>query len=386
VKALFPALGLTLLLGALSVGCNPSGSAPSKVAEAGETDEIQGDAMNAREWETKADPMENSFTIELPKGWKNDAYMKRDGVMTVPIATSESPGGEATLFYGDPKLPTFIEPQAMMPHQHSDPNVKGQTYTPAAQFLPAYLKSRFGKVPGFQITGVSPEPELIERARAMAEREGKSQYLQQLDAARVDFTFRDGDKTQRGAVYGTTISVGTVWFASVAGILSRDEPEKLKTALFHMMESQQTDPAWKAKESEAASDRQTQHEHVMAQLARNTEQLQVNHQNNMSNLNGMAVRHQARMDAIHAAGDASMAAYKARDAASDNAQRGFLNYITEENTVSGPSGRTFQVENKYERYYLNKTDNSYIGVKGAATLNDLNGINPDDYEEAKVLR
>ncbi|WP_309716746.1 hypothetical protein [Armatimonas sp.] len=336
------------------------------------------------EWETKTDPVEESFTIELPKGWKNDAYMKRKGIITVPIATSESPDGAAALFFGDPKLPTFIEPQAMLPHQHNDPNVKGQTYTPAERFLPTYLKSRFAKVPGFQIIGVTQEPELVEKNRAMAEKQGV--FLSRLDSARVDFTFRDGDKTRHGAIYSTTFSVGTIWMASVAGIVSNDEPQNLKTALFHIMESQKTAPAWKEKEKQAAADRQRQHEYIMAQIARNTEQLRVNHQNNMANLNGMAVRHQARMDAIHAAGDASMAAYKARDAASDNNHRGFLNYINEENTVAGPSGRTFQVENKYERYYINKNDNSYIGLKGGTTLNELNGINPGDYEEAKVLR
>jgi hypothetical protein len=338
------------------------------------------------EWEVKSDPVEQAFTIELPKGWKNDAYLKRKGIITVPVVTSESRDGTAALFFGDPKLPTFIEPQSMMPHQHNDPNVKGQTYTPAERFLPTYLKSRFAKVPGFQIIGVTQEPELVEKNRALIQKSGKSQYLQQLDAARVDFTFQDGGKTRHGAVYGTTTSVGTIWFASVAGIVSNDEPQKLKTMLFHILESQKTDAAWKEKESQAAANRQRQHEHVMAQIARNTEQLRVNHQNNMATLNGMAVRHQARMDAIHASGDASMAAYKARDAASDNNQRGFLNYITEENTVAGPSGRTFQVDNQYERYYINKNDNSYIGLKGGTTLNDLNRINPGDYEEAKILR
>jgi hypothetical protein len=376
-----------LALAALMVGCGDSDEDEATVA-ATDTTTTASDSRGATdmEWETKTDPVEGSFTIELPKGWKNDAYLKRKDIITIPIATSESPDGAAALFYGDPKLPTFIEPQAMLPHQQNDPNVKGQTYTPADQFLPEYLKNRFGKVPGFQITNVSQEPDLVEKNRAMIEKQGNLQYLKQIDSARVDFTFREGDKTRRGAIYSTTISIGTIWWASVAGIVSVDEPQKLKTVLFQLIESQKTDPAWKEKEKQAAADRQTQHERAMAQIARGTEILRANHQNNMANLNGMAVRHQARMDAIHAAGDASMAAYQSRDAASDRNQRGFLNYITEENTVAGPSGRTFQVENKYDRYYINKSDNSYIGLKGGTNLNNLDGVNPDDYEEAKVLR
>lgn len=376
------------LLGLLPLGCDadmdedddPTPSTPTATATSQQTANGEG----STEWENVTDPVEKAFTIELPKGWKNEAYLKRIGIITHTIATTASPDGSAALFYGDPKMPTFIEPQSLLPHQRNDPSVRGQAYTPAERFLPTYLKSRFGKMPGFQIIGVSPEPELVEKNRAIAQKQGFS--LSDLNAARVDFTFKDGENVRRGAIYGTTLSIGMVWVASVAGIVSNDDPQKLRTMLFHIMESPKTDSEWKEKEKQAAADRQRQHEYVMAQIARNTEQLQINHRNNMATLNGMAVRHQARMDAIHAAGDASMAAYKARDIASDNNHRGFLNYITDQHTVAGPSGRTFQVENQYERYYINKSDNSYIGLKGGTSLNDLNGVNPDDYEEAKILR
>lgn len=384
------ALAGLLALGALTTGCqydsddeenSKSETTVSTTANAGESKGETG-----VEWETKTDPVERAFTIELPKGWRNDAYLKRRGVVATPVATSESPDGASALFYGDPKLPTFVEPQAAMLFQHDDPNFRVQTYTPAERFLPDYLKSRFGRLPGFQVTGVSPEPELIDRLRASAEREGKAPYLQRADAVRVDFTFDGGDGKRRGAAYGTTFSVGMIWMASLAGIVSRDEPQKLKPLLVHLMDSQKALPEWKEKEGIAAADRQRQHEYVLARIAAGTEQLRIAHQNNMATLSGMAVRHQARMDAIHAAGDASTAAYNARDVASDNNQRGFLNYIQDEHTVSGASGRTFQVDNRYERYYLSKNDNSYIGVKGGTTLNDLPGVNPGDYEEGNILR
>ena len=114
--------------------------------------------------------------------------------------------------------------------------------------------------------------------------------------------------------------------------------------------------------------------------------LQQNHRNNMATLHGMAASHQLRMDAIHATGDASMAAYQQHDIASDNNQRGFLNYLTDEHTVATSDGQTFQVDNRYDRYFINKNDNSYIGMKGAADLSNFQGINPNDYEEAKIKR
>lgn len=364
-------LGLLSLSG-LTVGCNRDvASAP-------------GGKESGMEWETKTDPNEHSFTIELPQGWKNDAYLKRDGIFTATIATSESPDGADALFYGDPKMPRFVAPEAAVPQNRRDPNTRIQAYQPAERFLPEYVRSRFAKLPGFKITGVSAEPELVEKNRQVLQKLGAS--VQELHSARVDFDFEQGGKVRHGSLFGSTLNLGIVWAASVAGIVSRSEPARLRSALFHVLESQKASAEWKEKERLAAADRQRQHEYVMAQIAAGTEILKANHASNMATLNGMAVRHQARMDAIHAAGDASLAAYKARDLASDNNQRGFLNYLTEQNTVAGPSGRTFQVDNKYERYYLNKNDNSYIGVKGGTSLNDLPGINPSDYEEGNVLR
>ena len=365
-------LALLTLMGLGLAGCNFD-------------DEDDAKSETGMKWETKIDPVEGAFTIELPKGWTNDAYLKRKGVVTVNIATAESPDGTATLFYGDPKMPSFVEPSAAVPQNYSDPNVKVQPYLPAERFLPGYLKDRFGKLSGFRITSVSSEPDLVAKNRESAQKAGAA--LSQLHSARIDFDFTDGGKPRHGAVYGTTWAMGgMIWGASVAGIVGTGDPLAHKETLFHLIWSQKATPEWKDKERVAAADRQRQHEYVMAQIAAGTEQLRVNHQNNMATLNGMAVRHQARMDAIHVAGDASMAAYRSRDAASDSSQRGFLNYINEENTVAGPSGRTFQVDNKYERYYINKNDNSYIGLKGGTSLHDLDGVNPGDYEEAKVRR
>ena len=365
-----------LALGGLAVGCDQ------------DDDENDGEdvavATTSREWEVKTDPVEQAFTIELPKGWKNDAYVKRDGIFTVSVATAESPDGADALFYGDPKMPRFVAPEAALPQNRNDPNTRIQAYQPAERFLPEYVKSRFAKLPGFKLTGVSAEPELVEKNRQALQKLNMS--VQGLHSARVDFTFEQSGKVRHGSLFGSTLDMGIIWAASVAGIVSSSDPTRLRSALFHVLESQKALPEWKEKERVAAADRQRQHAYIMATIAANTEVLKANHASNMATLNGMAVRHQARMDAIHAAGDASRAAYKARDAASDNNQRGFLNYITEQNTVAGPSGRTFQVDNKYDRYYLNKTDNSYIGVKGGTTLNDLPGVNPGDYEEGSIQR
>jgi hypothetical protein len=382
-----------LALAALLVGCDdeddktpsPGGTTTGSASgqQAASENTTQGDGT--MEWETLKDPVEGAFTIEMPKGWKNDAYIARSGVVTHNIATSLSPDGATAFFYGDPKMPHFIEPAGWVGPPPGDSLARRQAFEPAARFLPTYLKQRFGKLPGFHVVRSAQEPDLERKNQAQAQKLGVA--LSACTSARIDFEYTERGTIRHGAIYGSTFGMGgMIWWASIAGIVSNTDPLTHKDALFHILESQKATPEWKEKERLAAADRQRQHEQIMAQIDQNTQILSMNHQNNMATLNGMAARHQLRMDAIHAAGDASMAAYKQRDIASDNNQRGFLNYITDQNTVATPSGRTFQVDNQYERYYIHRKTKSYIGLKGDANLRDIQGIDPNDYEEAKIIR
>src|SRR5689334_21768594 len=118
--------------------------------------------------------------------------------------------------------------------------------------------------------------------------------------------------------------------------------------------------------------------------------------------------HQARMDAIHAAGEAQLQGWYAQQAAGDATHqrfmntlreqsptfpgaggsggdaefghRRFLNSITEQETVVGPDGTTYQVEAGYERYYRHRHDNTYVGADRNTEREDLRarfGLNPD---------
>ena len=334
------------------------------------------------EWEVVTDPVEQAFTIEMPKGWKNTAYLRRDGIVATPIVTATSPDGQTSLFIGDTKLPKSIEPWGATPFL--DANTQVRAFMPAPYFLPDYIPWRFGGLPGFRITGVGPAPEIERRAVEGAQRAGA--YDARVTAAELSFEYQQDGKTVKGLIYGMTASIGMVWFAELSGISGSDDPHQYTATLMQMAASHKTSAEWQRRENQAAANRQFQHEQTMAHIHQNTRILQQNHQNNMATLHGMAASHQLRMDAIHAAGDASTAAYYQRDQASDTMQRGFLNYVTDEHTVATPNGQTFQVDNRYDRYFINKNDNTYIGVKGADDLNNFQGINPNDYEEAKIKR
>jgi hypothetical protein len=89
-----------------------------------------------------------------------------------------------------------------------------------------------------------------------------------------------------------------------------------------------------------------------------------------------------------AASDASHKSFNDRMAAGDTQQRNFLNYINEESTVVDSTGKTFQVDSSYQRYFINKNDGTYVGGDirmDADKLRSL-GLNPDNYEEAKIKK
>ncbi len=196
-------------LGLLSLGCDADmddDDAKANTPAAVGTAEQTTNGGKSMEWETVTDPAEQAFTIDLPKGWKNEAYLKRKGVATVSIATSESPDGSAALFYGDPKMPSFVDPQAAVPQNHNDPNVRIEPYRPAEKFLPEYVKTRFAKLPGFKITGVFSEPELVEKNRQTLR--SVQVPIEGLHSARVDFDFQQDGSVRHGSLFGSTLNMG----------------------------------------------------------------------------------------------------------------------------------------------------------------------------------
>jgi len=72
----------------------------------------------------------------------------------------------------------------------------------------------------------------------------------------------------------------------------------------------------------------------------------------------------------------------------DVQHRQFLNYINDENTVQNTSGQTFQVDDGYNRYWMNTVDNAYAGGDinfGESQLVAM-GLDPGTYEEVQMIK
>jgi hypothetical protein len=334
-----------------------------------------------------SEPQENAFTVKIPEGWKHRLAVVQVYDQKRPVVTAIKPGGDAFLFLGDPQMPSYALPTPQfnsgMPLANANPLLKIAPFQPAKQFFPEYLKRKFGKLPDFRIVGVAPNPRLEQVARAAAQRNG----LQgKITATLIAFDYRDNGKLIRSLINGMTLQVGTIWVADLNGVSTSGDPTTYNDLLLRVAESFRMNPEWQARQREESRQR---HEATMAMIRANTEAMTRRHEANMAAIQASAARHQERMAALHAAGDAQMNAWKEQQAQNDVSHERFLNYVKGEETVVNSGGATFQVESGQDRYFRNKSQNTFIGTDSTKELEDLRkvwGLNPDDYEEVKAKR
>jgi hypothetical protein len=322
------------------------------------------------------DPVERSFTVQVPKGWRNQAYMVRTYDQIRPVVTSMSPDGKTLLFVGDPKLPGYFVPtpelngNSEVARLNPNPLIKYEEYIPAQNYYPTYVREKFGKLPGFRLKGLVQDPALAQEMQQLMQSKG----LQvQVEAVRLSFDYTDNGKAMHAIFNGITLSNGSIWMPNVCGVTTPGDPAAYNKLVMRVMKSHETDPQWKARE-------QQKHEQIMAKLRQDYE-------NQKIAFNASNQRHELRMKSIQDAGNASMRSWYEKQAQSDASHRRFLNYITDENTVVDKSGKAYQVDNSHQKYFLNKRTNTYIGTKSTTNLSDLNripGVNANEYEEVKI--
>lgn len=367
------------------------------------------------------DPNEGAFTVGLPKGWRNEAYSVRPHGVHRSVVRSQSPDGAVFLFLGDPDLPAFAEPTPQMypghPFANITPMMQVHPYVPAEPFFQDYLRQRYGRAPGFRITGGAPCLALEQQARASAQRQGLNPYITTISLS-FECAADTTGRPMRGRLHGLTLSLGPTWVADVGGVLTTTttttttttelDPADFDELFFRIEATRKTDPQWQARQQ---MQMQMQHAQTMGQIDSFTAQLQMNHQNNMAAIQASAQQHQVRMDALHAAGDASLQSWYDQQAQSDAIHRStvggiteqysssggsgstdfshqrFLNTVTEQETVVDQSGNTYQVEAGHERYYRHKRDGTFVGADRFTEREDLRGqrgVDPDDYEELNI--
>lgn len=381
---------VALVVGALLLGvagCGVSSSPPGGNND-GRGDLIPDTSAEDRsaptfETVTMFDPVEDAFSVEVPAGWDSVAYSAGMFDVHREVISSVSPDGKTVLFMGDPKLPSYFDPGAAHSVVVQFDKVlelyEIRPYDPAETYFPDYVTRKFGDLPGFAITSTESQPGTV-----AALQEGFSSAglpVPEVNAVEVRFEYRSSDSPIRALVVGLTVNSGWGWQADVLGLATNRDIEEYRPMLVAMSKSKKSNPEFMARFTANTQNND-------AKIRAFGEQFTAQHNRNMAWIQQSAAAHQSRMEAIWAQGDASMQNYYNRMDAMDHTQRDFLNYINEEETVSGGATGTRQVATGATNYWVNKYDGTYVGGDinfGDSQLRQL-GLNPDDYEQVTVVK
>jgi len=374
-------LGLTALLGA-AIAFNPASAAGPSFSK-------------------QIDPVERSFSVEMPDGWNNALGLTRSqGSFQLPRswASSSSPDGATNWFIGDPNVPLFHVPvsdqmlqsvgMGMMSPQQGREFMKNyfrkegiaiRAYQSAQQFSEAYARRRFGKQPGFRVLGHAPNPRLAKAIADLDRRLGTP--ARQIDTVTTRFEY-SGFSGEVWASSGQLPGDPNMWAADVSGFTtpagngnSHDSAAKLfsRSAL-----SLDISPKWLAREKQRGEQRQAQ---IAQQNQNRLQQSQQQHQQRMAMMQNNFNAHQQRMAGRSAAMDQQNQAWQAGQDRSYQQHQSFVRGIQDRTVVNSPNsygGPSFEVDAGANNYYVDPLNNQYFGTDAPLDQGQI----PDGYQQA----
>jgi hypothetical protein len=331
-------------------------------------------------WEVATDP-EGAFTVQVPRGWRRSLGVARNGASVREIIRLQGP--DAEMFVGDPNLPVFVEPGGWPPA-----GAVIRPYTSIERLLPEYAHGAYAGRPGYRPVGIQPEPALYQFHQQRLAAAGLPGGA---TAARLRFD-HDGGAT---VLLGAAVSLGPIWSFDVAGATART-PDDWVPALLAVMASRRTTPTMQQRFDSERAASAAAHQATMAQIQQQTSFMAQQHAARMQDLHASAAAHQSRMTDLHASFDAANAAWADRQASldtsptsSDAGHRAFVEAIAGERTVVGPGGDAVRVPDGYDRYFRNRHDGSWVGLRAHEDLSDAlrgTGVDPSYYDEWSVRR
>lgn len=332
---------------------------------------------------TVTDPVNGAFTVDVPEGWDSIAYSNVEGQIARQVVNSVSPDGSTVLFVGDPKIPSYWNPatadEMTVRFAEMLDSMELATYVPAEQYVQNYVNEKFGALDDFTIEGSRRLTDREQSLWAQAQQQGLP--LQDIQVAELRFSFTEEGATTSAAVTVGTMDNGAFWGVELSGVATSGDLDTFLPVVDQVAASRRIRPEFQATLNQ-------RHQDTMALIDQRTREMTERHNANMQWIQDSANAHQARMQAIWASNDAQMASYYDRMASSDIGHRDFLNYINDERTVQSSSGTKHQVDDSYDRYWLNPSTGAYVGGDinfGESQIREL-GLNPSDYEEVSIVR
>lgn len=300
---------------------------------------------------TFTDPDQNSFTVEVPRGWSVQGGMTRPRPIDArPWVKVTSPDGLITAFIGDGKIPPYTMPNAQSTMLGFGPGKWYQGtlvagYIPARTFIEKYGRQNLRAL--FTNVQLVDQQNLPDVARAVNGTVGASRS----EAASVKFTAMYKDLPAVAYYLGVTkatvgYGTGMWWVTKIAGEVSPADRDAFGlSVIMHMLQSFRVNPAWQSAAVQTAG--QVSRDYTAASQAKSQA------------ITNNYWAQQAANENIHAG-------YWNRQAAQDRAAQGFSNYIRGKEDVVDPStGTKYQVEYGPRYHWIDNSGN-YAGTDYSA--------------------
>ena len=344
------------------------------------------------------DPVERSFSVEMPDGWQNALGLTRSqGNYKLPRswASSSSPDGATQWFIGDPNVPLFHKPlsqemiQSMaLPPQQAREQVQSffkkegvaiRPFQSAQQFAEDYAQRRYGNQPGFQLLGHAPNPELDQAIAALDQRLGNAP--RPVDTTKTRFEFQ-GHTGELWVSSGEVVGDANMWGADVAGFTTAtvdSNAHSTAAKLFARSKlSLDISPKWVARARQQSQQRVAQ---LNQQMAQQRQTMNQQHQQRMAMMQNNFNAHQARMADRSAAMDQQHQSWQNSQNQNYQQHQSFIRGIQDRTVVNSPNswgGSSFEVDAGANNYYVDPLNNQYFGTDTPLEPGQI----PDGYQQA----
>ncbi|MGO8788767.1 MAG: hypothetical protein ACLQVL_15480 [Terriglobia bacterium] len=197
-------------------------------------------------WVKYQDPLEQAFTLDVPKGWTVKGGMFRLGYSDHrEMVDMTSPDGKVNIRLGDLAIPTYFLPNQYH-HEGEVYDLGAQAqgrvarYRSGQEFARGYAKVRFARV----CQNLTPRQTTLPPIIKLDTPQGVSQ------ASEGEATYTCGDRT--GYVYAQTALMGGLWQASSLSSYVAPEAQVALTRsiVLHSSKSFQLSPEWIQKQNQ----------------------------------------------------------------------------------------------------------------------------------------
>ena len=288
-------------------------------------------AQAGLQWRKWQDPNEGAFSIDVPAGWRVEGGLVRKAPVDVRLdVLVTSPDGRVQIRIGDAMIPPFVVPNQLMAQagfgegRWYSPgygvNFLVQRYLPASYFMTQwYLPQRVGRVQNVLVR--------VHGTKARQISQSMSQMGVQVRVDMADMTFQA--RTNQGRINGYAMiqtklismpgSQGATWDVSkMTGYLADPRAEALAARVYSgVVGGFQWNPRWYADQLRVVG--------ASSEIIRRTD-------NEIAKIIQDVTRN--------------------RQQAFDRANKKWDEYIRGTRTVTGPDGRTHEVQDGFDQYIM----------------------------------